>query len=819
MASAVSSLMLRIMGDSSGAEEALDGVKGKVAGAVGALAGLAAGAVGIGAAFAAGLEVAGAQGNIAGKLGINPAEAKELATVAGNVYANAWGESLSEVSNAVVIVKQDLNDLASPKEFESLTTKAIALGDTFDVDVGQVVQGVGQLIRTDLVADANEGFDLVTVAFQNMGQRGDDALDTLKEYPLAFSALGLSGAQAMGLMSQGLSAGARDTDTIADALKEFGIRSKDASTASAAGFKAIGLDAGKMTAIFAKGGPGAAAGLDTVLSKLRAMKDPVAQNAAAVALFGTKAEDLQGALFALNPSTAVKKLGQVAGAADKMVASVGTSPQATLESFKRKVEVAIGQSMAKSVPAMQASLDKFAPMIPQIITGLTSVLNVAVPILVAVLGFLAPYVPTLVQIATAALAVKGAMMVWTGISTTVSTVRAGIQGASSAMALFRAGIAGAQATQLASTFSRVANGAGLAARAVGTATLATGRWIGTQTVAAAAGIRTAAVWVGQTAALVAQNIWLGVVRVATAIWTGVQWLLNAAMAMNPIGIIIIAIIALVAIIVLIATKTTWFQDIWKVVWGGIVVAFNATWGFIKGIGTAIGGFFTTTLPGWITAGVAFMMAPFMAFGKWFVGMALGVGATVRGIGNWFTITLPNMVKSGIAWVIKQITSLPGSLLTILNRITGAVGNIGRNIVTGLWQGISNMGGWLWTQVSNFAKNIINTMMSALGIGSPSNVAADRIGQHIPSGVAVGIEGNLGPIRDAALSMVGAATDVNAGQFAAAAMAGPAPGSNGGGAAGPEHRLVIQIGDVTLANLLLRAQRTTGLISVSPGGGL
>jgi hypothetical protein len=69
-----------------------------------------------------------------------------------------------------------------------------------------------------------------------------------------------------------------------------------------------------------------------------------------------------------------------------------------------------------------------------------------------------------------------------------------------------------------------------------------------------------------TGATKAQVVWSGIVKVATAVWTGIQWLLNVALTANPIGLIIVGIAALIAIIILIATKTTWFQDIWKVVW-------------------------------------------------------------------------------------------------------------------------------------------------------------------------------------------------------------------------------------------------------------
>lgn len=110
-------------------------------------------------------------------------------------------------------------------------------------------------------------------------------------------------------------------------------------------------------------------------------------------------------------------------------------------------------------------------------------------------------------------------------------------------------------------------------------------------------------------AVKAWTLWSKIAKAATVVWTGVQWLLNIAMSANPITLIVLAIIALIAIIVLIATKTTWFQQLWKIVWGaiktaakavadwfmqyvwptmkaawdGIVAAFQAAWKFIKAV--------------------------------------------------------------------------------------------------------------------------------------------------------------------------------------------------------------------------------------------
>lgn len=78
---------------------------------------------------------------------------------------------------------------------------------------------------------------------------------------------------------------------------------------------------------------------------------------------------------------------------------------------------------------------------------------------------------------------------------------------------------------------------------------------------------------------------------ADRIASAAQWLMNTALLASPITWIVLAVVALIAVIVLIATKTTWFQTLWKVAWGGIKTAASATWEFLKKI------------PGWI--GTAF----------------------------------------------------------------------------------------------------------------------------------------------------------------------------------------------------------------------
>jgi phage-related protein len=82
---------------------------------------------------------------------------------------------------------------------------------------------------------------------------------------------------------------------------------------------------------------------------------------------------------------------------------------------------------------------------------------------------------------------------------------------------------------------------------------------------------------GNTIALVAYGIQTAVVRTATALWTATQWLLNAALTANPIGIVIVLVAALVAAIIIAYKKSQTFRNIVQGAWRGIQAAAQFVW--------------------------------------------------------------------------------------------------------------------------------------------------------------------------------------------------------------------------------------------------
>lgn len=118
-------------------------------------------------------------------------------------------------------------------------------------------------------------------------------------------------------------------------------------------------------------------------------------------------------------------------------------------------------------------------------------------------------------------------------------------------------------------------------RSVGSATASVTRSLFTQI---AQGVRAAATWVAQTAALIAHKVASVALSVTTKAVAAAQWLLNAAMTANPIGIIIVAIGALIAVFMHLWNTNKGFRNFFISAWNGIKSFFSGIANWFSTIG-------------------------------------------------------------------------------------------------------------------------------------------------------------------------------------------------------------------------------------------
>lgn len=120
-------------------------------------------------------------------------------------------------------------------------------------------------------------------------------------------------------------------------------------------------------------------------------------------------------------------------------------------------------------------------------------------------------------------------------------------------------------------------------------------------------------------------------------------------------------------------------------------------------------------------------------------------------------TLGNLGKSAIHNLSSTIRGLASNAKMAALKVASAVESailklpqkmlsIGKNIVKGLWNGISNMTGWIADKVMGFANSVLGGIKKALGIHSPSRVMRDEVGKMMALGMGIGFEKNI-PVDD------------------------------------------------------------------------
>lgn len=115
--------------------------------------------------------------------------------------------------------------------------------------------------------------------------------------------------------------------------------------------------------------------------------------------------------------------------------------------------------------------------------------------------------------------------------------------------------------------------------------------------------------------------------------------------------------------------------------------------------------------------------------------------------------LPLFIKAGAQLVIGLLTGLIRSVPTLLSYIPKLISSlfnyfkqmpkmaldIGINLVKGIWNGISNVTGWVLGKIKGFGKSILNGIKGIFGIHSPSTEFA-WVGKMNAEGLIEGMDG-------------------------------------------------------------------------------
>ncbi|HCG55325.1 MULTISPECIES: tape measure protein [Brevibacterium] len=307
--------------------------------------------------------------------------------------------------------------------------------------------------------------------------------------------------------------------------------------------------------------------------------------------------------------------------------------QLDFSSFDNFTKSLSGGGASSALSSIFDSVKKLAPVFGELFVSVqksapafATLARGGVDLLAGALKFLADHMDMIVK---ALPFIIGGLIAWraaTAVQTKLLAVQAPILAASNGLRLTAAILEGRNA------------------RAKIASTGATATQTGAENVGLATKIRTVAATIAQKTATVATSI-------ATKAAAAGQWLLNAALSANPIGLVIAGIAALVAGLVWFFTKTKVGQAIIQSAWAGIKVAIGAvtTW-------------FTGSVVPWIKAAIGILVAGFKFF-KSAASLAwTGFKIVLSTVWNWVKTYVFNPIAKVVSATIPKAFGVMKSLV-------------------------------------------------------------------------------------------------------------------------------------------------------------
>lgn len=105
---------------------------------------------------------------------------------------------------------------------------------------------------------------------------------------------------------------------------------------------------------------------------------------------------------------------------------------------------------------------------------------------------------------------------------------------------------------------------------------------------------------------------------------------------------------------------------------------------------------------------------------------------------------------------EKVSSIKETVVSTIKELPGKMLDVGRNIVEGLWDGITGAASWLGDKVSGFVDNVIGWFKGGFDEHSPSKVFA-KIGGYLTEGLAVGLESETDTLKNTAKNQIGQLT--------------------------------------------------------------
>ena len=115
-----------------------------------------------------------------------------------------------------------------------------------------------------------------------------------------------------------------------------------------------------------------------------------------------------------------------------------------------------------------------------------------------------------------------------------------------------------------------------------------------------------------------------------------------------------------------------------------------------------------------------------------------ISGAITKVATWGT-EVKNKAVEGMKNVITGITD-------VFKNIGSTFAGFGKNMVEGIWNGISGAMQWIKDKISGWVGNVTDFLKDLFGIASPSKLMRDEIGVYLAQGIGVGFSNEIGGVK-------------------------------------------------------------------------
>ena len=290
--------------------------------------------------------------------GASSNEMSKFKDIARDVWANNFGENVSDVADMMGRVKQQMQGI-SDADLKNVTEDLITLRDVYGMDENETLRGAKQLMEQFGIS-SKEAFDLMAKGAQNGLDYSGELGDNIAEYAGKFAQAGYSAEEYFQTMTNGVKGGSYNLDKMQDAINEVTTRLASDDIEGS-----LDMFNDKTKEVFQSWKEGGAEQQDVADAIIKDISETTNQqealNKASIA-FGTMGEDFN-LKFITSLSSVGDEYNNVAGTMDKVKAIANGGLKNALSGLGR------------------AFLDSFTPIgevITPILAGIVRLITVAI---------------------------------------------------------------------------------------------------------------------------------------------------------------------------------------------------------------------------------------------------------------------------------------------------------------------------------------------------------------------------------------------------------------------------------------------------------